>query len=68
MIHLIFCLRHAAQALTLRDMPGSLESAPLLFALEVLCVLAGAGLAAAGFISSKDVRGFFGECEWIEDC
>lgn len=66
MMHLIFCLRHAAQALTLRDMPGSLLSAPLLIVLVVLSVLLGTGRGATGF-SSKDGRTFFGEGAWIEE-
>jgi len=72
MIHLIFCLRHAAQALTLRDMPGNLESAALL-AVVVLNCLVGAGRdcgCGCGLISSNDGRAFFGDevlREWCED-
>lgn len=65
-MHLIFCLRHAAHALTLRDIPGSLLSAPLLTAVAVLSVLVGAGRGATGLSSNED-RGFFGDVACIEE-
>lgn len=63
-MHLIFCFRHAAQALTLREIPGSLESAPLL-ALALLSCLAGAG-RGWGLMSSNEARAFFGDEVWME--
>ena len=70
MIHLIFCLRHAAQALTLRDMPGSLESAALLaVGVVVLNCLVGTGrCCGCGLISSNDGRAFLGDEAWMEWC
>lgn len=70
MIHLIFCFRHAAQALTLREIPGSFDVSGvsllvLLFA--VLNVLTGGGRGAALLVmvdlwSSSELRDFLGEC------
>lgn len=65
MIHLIFCFRQAAQALTLREIPGSFGVSGvswLILALAVLWVLIGAGRETfGGFWSSSEPRDFLGE-------
>lgn len=65
MIHLIFCLRHAAHALTFLEIPGSLlvsTAAPL----AVLCVRFGGGCFAIDGRSSLG-RNFFGEVDRAGD-